>query len=290
MPGDRQCDPWVSKAEPPSLGAPSVIGMRARDLGDVWPSGGYRDLQGPAGRCRIEDSVLMYSRNLAEPIAAAASQGAFVLLLGGYCSILLGALLGLRNAWAAPIGQVYIDAHADFATLCESPSRSACSMNLALAVGRVDRPLAHLAGDGALVGGEHVVHIGRREHALPEYGHPALASFGVLRPIRSDAATESVGIAGVARKALERVAGIGAGFWIHFDVDALDPDLMPAVHSPLPGGLDFAQAAELLAKLAQQPAALGLQVTIYYPAIDTTGNGAAKPVGMLERAFTATGW
>lgn len=229
----------------------------------------------------------MYSRKLAEPIAAAASQGEFVLLLGGDCSILLGALLGLRKASAAPIGLIYIDAHADFATLSESPSHSACSMNLALAVGRADRPLAHLAGDGALVCGEHVVHIGRRDHAQPEYGHPALASFGVLD--LTDAATKSVGIPGVARKALERVAGIGAGFWIHFDVDVLDPDLMPAVDSPLPGGLDFAQAAELLARLAQHPAALGLQVTIYDPTIDTTGNGATKLVGMLEQAFAATG-
>src|SRR5262249_60438508 len=108
----------------------------------------------------------------AEPIAPASRRGEFVVLLGGDCSILLGALLGLWNARAAPAGLVYIDAHADFATLAESPSHSACSMNLALAAGRVDGPLARLAGDGPLVRGEHVVHIGPRDDAQPPSGYP----------------------------------------------------------------------------------------------------------------------
>jgi hypothetical protein len=53
-------------------------------------------------------------------------------------------------------------------------------MNLALAVGRADRPLAQLAGDRPLVQGEHVVHIGRRDDADPAYGYSALPDFGVL--------------------------------------------------------------------------------------------------------------
>src|SRR5215831_15448893 len=38
------------------------------------------------------------------------------LILGGDCSILLGTALGLRAAQGAPIGLVYVDAHADYAT------------------------------------------------------------------------------------------------------------------------------------------------------------------------------
>ena len=60
----------------------------------------------------------------------------FLLLLGGDCSIVLGALLGLRRAGRAPAGLVYIDGHGDYATLDESPTGSACSVSLALAVGR----------------------------------------------------------------------------------------------------------------------------------------------------------
>jgi hypothetical protein len=75
---------------------------------------------------------------------------------------------------------VYIDAHADFAARAESPSHSACSMNLALATGRAGGPLSHLAGDAPLVGGKQVVHIGRRDDDQPAYGWEALAPSGIL--------------------------------------------------------------------------------------------------------------
>jgi arginase len=206
-----------------------------------------------------------------------------VVLVGGDCSILFGALLGLRNADARPAGLAYIDAHADFATLEESPSASACSMNLALAVGRAVRPLARLAGNSSLIRGEHVVHIGRRDDAEPEYGYPALVDWGVLD--LDGPWVEVAGIAEIAAAALERVASCDAGFWIHFDVDVLDPQLMPAVDSPLPGGFDYSQAGELLTPLVQHPAALGLQVTIYDPTIDPGRGAVPQLVETLERAF-----
>src|SRR5262249_22941775 len=40
------------------------------------------------------------------------------------------------------------------------------------------------------------------------------------------------------------------GYWIHLDVDILDPAVMPAVDSPDPGGLSAAELTELLAALA----------------------------------------
>jgi arginase len=60
---------------------------------------------------------------------------------------------------------------------------------------------------------------------------------------------------------------------------------MPAVDSPLPGGLNFAQATDLLAPLVHDPAALGLQITLYDPTLDPNRSSAAGLVAMLERAF-----
>ena len=264
-----------------------VAGLNAADDGDEMPPGPYRDFTRPAGRCRNEDGVADYSHRLADRIAAAQRGGHFVVLVGGDCSILLGALLGLRKTGRRPVGLAYIDAHADFATLEQSPSGSACSMNLALAVGRVERPLARLAGDGSLVRGEHVAHIGRRDHAEPEYGYRALADWGVLD--LPDSALAAINIAGGVAQALARVTTFEAGFWIHFDVDVLDPELMPAVDSPLSGGLDLGQAAALLAPLVHHPRALGLQVTNYDPSIDPERVGPARLVEILRRAFLIDG-
>src|SRR5262249_15010117 len=43
------------------------------------------------------------------------------------------------------------------------------------------------------------------------------------------------------------------GYWVHLDVDILDPSVMPAVDSPDPGGLSAAELTELLAALARRP-------------------------------------
>jgi arginase len=294
------------------LGAPSAIGIRpydqggarrldlapdalrnedlarrlgARDLGDVRPPDRYLDLERPEGRSRNEVDVVAYSGELAERIAAISGAGEFVLLLGGDCSILLGALLGLRRARGETLGLIYIDAHADFASLAESPSHSACSMNLALATGRADGPLAHLAGEAPLVGGRQVVHIGRRDDDQPAYGWEALAPSGILD--LSGTRIESEEIERTAEAALDRVGGFATGFWTAFDVDVLDPTLMPAVDSPIPGGLDLDQAAELLARLLRHPRALGLQVTIYDPNLDPHRSAAARLAELLVRALAA---
>jgi arginase len=62
---------------------------------------------------------------------------------------------------------------------------------------------------------------------------------------------------------------------------------MPAVDSPIPGGLDLDQAAELLARLLRHPHALGLQVTIYDPNLDPHRSAAARLADLLVRALGA---
>lgn len=255
--------------------------LRARDYGDVVPPP-YRDLVRSPGRPRNEDGVEAYSRALGERVAAAADDGAFVLLLGGDCSILLGALLGVRRG--AAIGVAYVDAHADFATPQESTTGSVASMDLALAVGRGDTRLARLAGAKPLVRAADVVLIGRRDHAESWYGHDALRASEVL-DLPHDTVRE-LGPQGTARAALRRLEreGLG-GFWIHVDADVLDPSVMPAVDSPLDGGLGLDELADLLAPLARHPRALGMELTIYDPSMDPERTGAGRLAALLERAL-----
>lgn len=259
--------------------------LPARDWGDVAPPP-YRDLERPPGRARNEEGVEAYSRGLAARVAAAADDGAFVLLLGGDCSILLGALLGVRRD--APVGLAYVDAHADFATPQESLTGSVASMDLALAVGRGESPLAHLAGAEPLVRADDVVLIGRRDHAEGWYGHDALSASGVL-DLPHDTVRE-LGPDGTARAALQRLTrqGLG-GFWIHVDADVLDPSVMPAVDSPIGDGLGLDELGDLLAPLVRDSRALGLQLTIYDPSLDPERTGAGRLAALLERALDGDG-
>ena len=261
--------------------------LAAHDHGDVDPPP-YHDIVRPAGRPRNDEGVVAYSRALADRIAEASAHDAFVLVLGGDCSIVLGNLLGLRRARRGPVGLAYVDAHADFATPEESRTGSAASMCLALAVGRGDTPLARLDGEEPLAHAANVVLIGRRDHDQPWYGHEALRASTILD--LPHAAVREHGTVGTSRAALDRLAQVSlAGFWIHFDADVLDPGVMPAVDSPEPGGLGLEELAELLAPLVRHPQALGLELTIYDPTLDPDRTCAARLVTLLERVLVGEG-
>jgi arginase len=259
--------------------------LDARDHGDVVPAA-YRDFRRTPGRTRNEDDVAEYSRLLAARVAEAAADGAFVLLLGGDCSIVLGALLGVRGRSRRP-GLVYIDAHSDFATPTESLTGSAASMCLGLAVGRGsgETALARLGGAEPLVRGERVVLVGRRDEAEPWYGQEALAASGLLD--LDHRAVRRLGAAATARTTLDRLTASGSdGHWVHVDADVLDPSVVPAVDSPEPDGLGLDELVELVAPLARDPRALGLELTIYDPALDPGEESAGRLAELVERTLT----
>jgi arginase len=131
-----------------------------------------------------------------------------------------------------------------------------------------------------------VVHIGRRDEDDPAYGSEALRDSPALDlPARE---VRRLGPLGTAKAALGQATRPAGGFWIHLDVDVLDPAIMPAVDSPLPGGLDLDEAAALLIPLVQHPRALGMQITIYDPTSDPDGSGAPRLAALLEEVFADT--
>src|SRR5262249_46471538 len=142
--------------------------------------------------------------------------------------------------------------------------------------------LARLAGQEPLVDGTAVALLGRRDSAEPWYGHAALASSAILD--LPDATLHARGYEDATAQALERLTARDLhGFWIHVDADVLDPIHMPAVDSPTPGGPTPGGLVSLLAPLVRHPKALGMELTIYDPALDPDRSCAARLVGLLER-------
>jgi arginase len=263
-----------------------VARLGAKDRGDLIPAQ-YRDFTRLPGRVRNETEVRDYCLAVAGRVGEAVGGGSFVLVLGGDCSIVLGTTLGAKTGVRGPIGLAYVDGHADFASPEESRSGSAASMCLGLAVGRGDTPLSRLGGTTPLVNARDVVLIGRRDQHEPWYGHEALARSGALD--LPDDIARGEGYAVAAAAAIERMTSPGlAGFWIHVDVDVLDPEVMPAVDSPEPGGPGIDDLEELLVPLVRHPKALGMELTIYDPALDPDRSCGDRLVTLLERLLATS--
>lgn len=76
-----------------------------------------------------------------------------------------------------------------------------------------------------------------------------------------------------------------AGFWIHLDVDVLEDSVMPAVDYRMPGGLCFPELADLLQTLLRTELAVGMDVTIFNPSLDSDGSIAKKLASTITAGF-----
>ncbi len=259
-----------------------VARLGARDAGVVVPprydTSGWKPGDGVFNAA----ALARYTRRLADRLAALHAPGDLTVLLGGDCSILLGAVLALRRGGRA--GLVYVDGHSDFRHAGNSPHVGATAgEGLAIVTGRGQADIADIDGLGPYVDGVDVAALGMHEPGdedLPE----ARAAVGTLHDV---AEMRAIGVAAAATAAL---AGIAADtVWVHLDVDVLDPSVMPAVDSPDPGGLEPAELVAALVPLLADPRTVGIDVAIYDPDLDEDGVGAALIVDVLTEAMASAG-
>ncbi|MFD0596072.1 arginase family protein [Catellatospora coxensis] len=253
--------------------------LDARDAGCLTPPrydpGDWRPGDGVAHALQIHS----YSVRLAERIGAIVDGGEFPLVLGGDCSILLGSALAMRRLGeevGGRIGLVFVDGHSDFRHPGNAPYvGAAAGEDLALVTGRGQTELAGIEGRRPYFRDTDVVVLGIREH--DEYRLDLQAAGFATRP---STALRAEGARRTAQWARERLADC-AGYWLHIDVDVLDPAVMPAVDAPEPGGIALTELELLLTGLVNTPDCLGMELTVFDPDHDPDGRHAAELVSTL---------
>ncbi|WP_394553280.1 arginase family protein [Agromyces sp. MMS24-JH15] len=238
----------------------------ARDAGVVLP-GRYVDDEGrrPPGHARNEPRLLAHARALSSRIRATIEAGDAPLVIGGDCSLLLGAGHALAGTGA---GLVHVDGHTDFRHPGNVASWGAVAgEDLAVAIGRHRAELADLDGRGPYFDAARSVHVGCRDD--DEYLGEARDRLAEVIPA---SLARRLGMPETAARAMTAADGRG-GYWLHVDVDVLDEAVMPAVDSPEPGGLAAADLVDLLRALA--PRAVGAEITVFDPDLDPDGRYAA---------------
>jgi arginase len=240
--------------------------LGAEERGVVLP-GRYADDAIP-GSLRNQAAIVEHARRLAGRIDLLPSGGLAPLVLGGDCGILVAAGLSLRRA-PGRYGLVHLDGHTDFRNPGNSDRcASLAGEDLAAAVGRHWPAIADIDGLSPYFSPVDTAHAGCRDDD-GAFGEAA-ALLGAVLP---SSQVRHQGVQQAAGKILDVVGGAGLdGYWIHLDVDILDPSVMPAVDSPDPGGLSAAELTGLLAALA--PRAVGAQVTVFDPDLDPDGSHA----------------
>src|SRR5215831_9156421 len=156
----------VERAPGVLLEAGLADGLSARRAGCL-PAGGYSSVPDPRTKVMNPQPLHDYSRLLADRIEAILGNGEFPVVLGGDCSLLLGAALALRRR--GRYGVLYVDGDADFYQPEVNPLRGAASASdLAFATGRGPDIVCDLEGRRPLVRDGDVAVLACRDAAARE--------------------------------------------------------------------------------------------------------------------------
>lgn len=238
----------------------------------------------PGTRLRNGHAIRRFNLELADAVAKALGQGVWPLVIGGDCSVLLGALAAARRS--GPLALVHVDGHSDFRHPGNYDANtmlgSAAGMDLALVTGRGEPLLTEWPGiAGPLVADGVVVQIGERNGRDPDF---AWADINTTAITRIDVfAAREMGAAGVVETTRATLARVGFPYWLHLDIDVLDQTVMPAVDSPGSPGIDPDDLVATLSPLAMDRRCIGMDMTIFDPDLDPSGELARLLVSLLAR-------
>lgn len=262
--------------------AAALGGHAVRDSGDLDLPAGTAE-RGRDTTLINEPALLTMTNLLGRQVADAVAGHRFPLVHGGDCTTLLGSVPALRDL-RGDTGVLFVDGHEDTMPLDVSEDGEAANIEIGLLLGLT----------GKLLTGP----LAQRLPALP----PAVLA--VLGPRDGDwrrrfnvGSLRDCGVwlracdevvadpAAAARTAVDHVTGRADSWWLHVDLDVLDPTVFPAQGLPdvadEPGGLTWEQLTDLLTTAIGAGGCLGWSLAIYDPDQDPTRDGARRIVDLV---------
>ena len=192
------------------------------------------------------EKVMQDLRDLTNNICA---KGHIPVTLGGEHSVSYGAVMGVMDALqqkGEKLGIVQIDAHADFRVAYQGHHHSHASVMHLLA--EAGLPIVSL-GVRALSTEEELARI---KHGVITHDGPMLVRNNISQIEVPDDFPENI--------------------YITFDVDGLDPSVITATGTPVPGGLGFYQSLDLVESTLRGRRCVGIDITELAPIEGQTSN------------------
>lgn len=190
---------------------------------------------------------------IAQHTQSIASAGYVPVTLGGEHALSYGAVTGVVRALGKPIGIIQIDAHADLRVAYQGQPHSHASV-------------IHMLLENADV---RLAQFGVR--ALCKEEVESRDANNVFYMDAEDLVTNNIHAVDLPEDFPEHV-------YISFDVDGLDPSVMPATGTPVPGGLSFYQALHLVEHVLKGRKCVGIDVVELAPNGDETWDFTAAQI------------
>ena len=219
----------------------------------------------------------------------------FPIVLSGDHSNAAGTIAGIKMAYPeSKIGVIWIDAHADLHSPYTSPSGNLHGMPLAIVLGEDNieskvndldyetielwEKLKNVGDIAPKIEYRNLLYMTLRDFEEQE------AALIKQHKVRNYSTHEirKTGITKIVREALKYLGGCDK-IYISFDVDALDPSISRGTGTPVKGGLNEREAADILLELIQNERICCLEFTEINPTLDSENVMAETVFEILQK-------
>lgn len=263
----------------------TAAGVVVRDHGDL-PAVPFRTDRDHRNRQNVE-LVAAVARSVADRVGRILDDGALPLVIGGDCTITLGAVSALVARWP-DTGLVYFDGDLDLSV----PDTSLAGILDAMV-------LAHLLGEGApelrdlgprtpLLPGDAVVAFGYDPVEVDRSGRELADRHGLRTHPCTEVTAHGNDPVASARAARLALAAGHSRLLLHFDVDVIDSTDLPLGNFPhFNQGLPLPVALDCLTEFGRAPELAAVVVTEINPDHDPAGSMVRTVADGLVRALAA---
>jgi arginase len=235
----------------------------------------------PLGDARRKALVLQHCADLRDRVEMVVRAGNIPVTLGGDHAMAAGSIAGLARAKNAHgrIGVLWIDAHADINTPATSPSQAFHGMPVAALLGQGDGDFAALGGGTRpVLQPQHIFYLGLRDVDEGEIAAMELMNIGHM----SAREVLEMGYAAALEKAIAHISEGTDYLFLTLDLDAFDPEVAPAVGTPVPEGFRRSDFLPALRDAVANNIFAGFEVTEFNPTL----GGAAETYDLLLQVLT----
>ncbi len=243
---------------------------------------------------RIRSVLKMYER-IGAAVRDSLKDGKFPVMISGDHSNAGGTMAGIRMAYPdSRLGVIWIDAHADLHSPYTTPSGNMHGMVLAsaLAEDNIENKVNDLDYETIELW-ERLKNVG---DITPKVEYRDLL-FMTLRDFEEQegylikknkvknfttSEIRKIGITKICREALKHLSQCDK-IYITFDVDALDPTISRGTGTPVKGGLNEREAADIILELVQNEKVCCLEFTEINPTLDSENVMAETVFEILQK-------
>ena len=243
---------------------------------------------------RIRSVLKMYER-IGAAVRDSLKDGKFPIMISGDHSNAGGTMAGIRMAYPdSRLGVIWIDAHADLHSPYNTPSGNMHGMVLAsaLAEDNIENKVNDLDYETIELW-ERLKNVG---DITPKVEYRDIL-FMTLRDFEEQegyiikknkiknfttSEIKKIGITKICREALKQLSQCDK-IYITFDVDALDPSISRGTGTPVKGGLNEREAADIILELVQNEKVCCLEFTEINPTLDSENVMAETVFEILQK-------